>query len=212
VASPTSTRNNQRRPQETALPAAALRIHPIDAPAPQAISRVQQSNNEIPAALSNNQDEAPTSSPPASSTRQATIAVLPSVLDDHGLPSHWKNSLAPSSSASWWQASSPAEPTPRVGLSRTTIFFPVQEVGTESEPANVIITNNTSAAMTVSALIITGNDSSDFAQKNDCGRTIAAGTHCFVSLTFRPTANGTRTSVLTVDGATQAITLAGIGK
>jgi hypothetical protein len=97
-------------------------------------------------------------------------------------------------------------------LSRAAIFFPLQKVGTESVALSVVITNNTPAALTISDIRIAGNDSSDFTQANNCGRTIGAGANCAVWLIFRPTANGTRKAVLTVDGAEQEITITGIGK
>jgi hypothetical protein len=207
-----------------------LAIHTLQlsAGAPLAAAHVEQANADVAAVTIANSTEnssagvrvAPVAVHPELHERDRpsqppiheTLGVLPTALDGSGVPSNWKNSLAPTGSATWWQASSPAEAVPKVGLSRTTIFFPVQEVGTESVPASVVITNNTRAAMTVSGLTIAGSDSSDFAQANNCGRTIEVGAHCTVSLTFRPTANGTRTSILTSDGAAQAITLAGIGK
>jgi hypothetical protein len=146
------------------------------------------------------------------SSNRATPAILPSALDSSGRPSNWKSSLAPSGSRTWWLAYAPAEPASTIGLSSSTIFFPVQEVGTESAPINVIITNNTSAVLTISGLRITGNDSSDFTQSNDCGHPIDAGAACTVSLIFRPTASGTRISVLILDGAAQGTMLSGIGK
>jgi hypothetical protein len=97
-------------------------------------------------------------------------------------------------------------------VSRSAIFFPIEPLDTESLPANVLITNITPAALTVSDPTISGNDPSDFTQTNDCGRTIGAGTTCTLSLIFRPTTSGTRTSLFTVEGATQKIALTGIGK
>ncbi len=56
------------------------------------------------------------------------------------------------------------------------------------------LTNTSSTAATVSSVGITG----DFAQTNTCGGSIAAGASCTVSVTFRPTASGTRTGSLTI--------------
>jgi hypothetical protein len=40
----------------------------------------------------------------------------------------------------------------------------------------------------------------DFAQTNTCGNSLTAGGNCTVSVTFRPTVSGTRTSTLTLTG------------
>jgi hypothetical protein len=76
----------------------------------------------------------------------------------------------------------------------------------------VVISNKTATTVTISLRTISGNDSSDFAQTNDCGRTIDAGSNCTISLIFKPTANGTRTGVVTLDGAGTEIRLTGVGK
>jgi len=207
-----SVRAKQRGPEEVAPPVAALGTDQADAHTPSATTPAPQTNVEVAAAsVPIRAESANLSTPPAGSTG-ATRGVFPSVLDGSGRPSNWKNSLAPSSSGTWWQVSSPAEPAPKVGLSRAAIFFPLQKVGTESVAISVVITNNTPAALTISDMRIAGNDSSDFIQANNCGRTIGAGANCDVWLVFRPTANGTRKAVLTVDGAEQEITITGIGK
>ena len=74
--------------------------------------------------------------------------------------------------------------------------------------------NNTgTAAAALSAIATTG----DFAQTNTCGTSIAAGASCTVSVTFTPTASGTRTGSLTIASnasnspATVALTGTGAG-
>ena len=105
-----------------------------------------------------------------------------------------------------------ADKSVRAARSRIRLRCRNFRVDTESLPANVLITNTTSAAVTISAPRISGNDPSDFTQTNDCGRTLDAGTACTLTLTFRPTASGTRTALLAVEGTTQKIMLTGIGK
>jgi Zn-dependent protease with chaperone function len=166
---------------------------------------VYRATVEIHAALPNRVSP---SDPP---TRE-TLGVLPSALDGSGVPSNWAHSLAPNGPLTWWQASEPSGLPLKISLSRLVVFFPVQPVDTESLPASVIITNHTSTALLLSGLTITGDNSSDFTQTNDCGGVIDAGATCTMSLTFKPTANGTRISRLTVDVAAEKITLTGIGK
>jgi hypothetical protein len=141
-----------------------------------------------------------------------SLGVLPSALDGSGRPSNWRNPLAARSSATWWQASPADEPSIKIRMSRSVVFFPIQPENTESLPANVLITNISPASLTFLGLTISGTDASDFSQTNDCGRTIGTGTTCTLSLSFIPTGGGTRTGVLTVEGTTQKITLTGIGK
>jgi hypothetical protein len=145
-------------------------------------------------------------------TTQTAVGAFPSALDSSGRPSNWTTQRAPSASSSWWQLSPAAEASPGISLSQSSTFFPVQPVGVESTPARVAIANRTKRVLTISAIRIAGSDASDFTQTNDCGHSVDAGATCTVSLTFTPTANGTRTAVLKVEGIAQEITLTGIGK
>ena len=149
--------------------------------------------------------------PPNTATNES-LGVLPSALDSSGMPSHWNNSLAPTSSATWWQVSPSTEPTLKMRLSRSVISFAVRPVDAESLPETVVITNNTPVALTISGIKIQGSESTDFTAATDCGYKIEAGATCTLSLVFKPTASGTRTGVLTVDGTGQKIFLTGIGK
>jgi hypothetical protein len=85
-------------------------------------------------------------------------------------------------------------------------------VDTESLPETVVITNNTPVALTVSSIKIQGSDSTDFTETTDCGYKIEAGATCTLSLVFKPSASGTRSGTLTMDGTGQKIFLTGVGK
>jgi hypothetical protein len=76
----------------------------------------------------------------------------------------------------------------------TSLTFASQTVGTTSSAQTVTVNNTGTAAATVSSVAATG----DFHQTNTCGTSIAAGGSCTVSVTFGPTASGTRTGSLTV--------------
>lgn len=209
--------------------AVAIQAQRPSTAAPLAATRVEQPNLEataVPVAIRAERPAARIDMAPAASraalangnspfnayTRES-LGVRPSALDGCGMPSHWRNSLAPTGVATtWWHVSPAAEPTPTISVSRSDVFFPVEPVEKESLPANVLITNTTSAVVTISALRISGNDPSDFTQTGNCGLTLNAGTTCTLSLIFRPTGNGTRTGLLSMEGATQKITLTGIGK
>ena len=86
-------------------------------------------------------------------------------------------------------------PTPVVwpdssGLSvaPSAVDFGSQGTGTTSAARAVSVTNNGSAAVSLSGVSVTG----DFAQTNNCGASLAGGASCTVNVTFRPTAAGTR--------------------
>ena len=52
--------------------------------------------------------------------------------------------------------------------------------------------------MHIFRLIITGTNSGDFAQTNDCGNWVAPGGSCTIGVTFTPTAQGSRTASLSI--------------
>src|SRR5207245_5529647 len=62
---------------------------------------------------------------------------------------------------------------------------------------------------------ISGANSGDFAQTNGCGTSVAAGGSCRITVTFTPTATGTRSAALTVTddavGSPQTASLSGSG-
>jgi FG-GAP-like repeat/Abnormal spindle-like microcephaly-assoc'd, ASPM-SPD-2-Hydin len=104
---------------------------------------------------------------------------------------------------------------PIVLLSPASITFANQAVGTVS-PAGVITLSNTgNATLTINSVSITGANQGDFAQVNTCGGSLAQGTSCTISVTFAPTAAGTRqASVSIADSATgspQTASLTGVG-
>ena len=55
----------------------------------------------------------------------------------------------------------------------------------------------------------------DFAQTNTCSSPVNPGANCSISVTFLPTATGTRTAIITIaddDGSPQTVKLDGTGK
>jgi Abnormal spindle-like microcephaly-assoc'd, ASPM-SPD-2-Hydin len=102
-------------------------------------------------------------------------------------------------------------PAQLVLLSKSSLAFGSQALGTTSAAQSVTVTNNQAIPLSVSTIAATG----DFAQKNNCGLTVAAGGKCKVSVTFTPTAVGTRTGSLTItdDAASspQIVSLSGTG-
>lgn len=104
-----------------------------------------------------------------------------------------------------------AAPTPAATVSPATLTFDGQTVGSTSAAKPVTLTSIGTLALGISSIAASG----DFAQTNNCGSTLNAGDTCTVSVTFKPTAGGTRTGSLTITdnagGSPQTVSLTGTG-
>ncbi len=102
-------------------------------------------------------------------------------------------------------------PTPGVTISPLGLTFASQAVDTTSVAQTVTLTNHGSSTLDVTSIVASG----DFEQSDTCGTSIAAGTHCTISVTFTPTAAGTRSGTLTITDSDatspQAVPLSGTG-
>jgi probable HAF family extracellular repeat protein len=104
---------------------------------------------------------------------------------------------------------------PYVTLSRTSLTFSPQAIGTTSAAQTVTLKNTGTASLTISSIAITGTNAGDFAQTHTCGTTLAAGASCTISVKFKPSTQGTRTAALTITdnakGSPQTVALTGTG-
>ena len=104
---------------------------------------------------------------------------------------------------------------PVVSLSPTSLAFASQATGTTSAAQSVTLTNTGSAALTISGISVTGSNAKDFTQTNTCGSSVAAGAHCSIAVTFKPSATGNRSAAVSIaDNAAaspQSIKLNGTG-
>ena len=105
-----------------------------------------------------------------------------------------------------------------VSLSSSSLTFADQPVGTTSPPQTVTLTNGSSAPLSISSIAVTGTNAGDYAQANTCPvspSTLQVGANCTISVTFTPTATGTRTGNLTITdnapGSPQIVSLSGTG-
>ena len=100
---------------------------------------------------------------------------------------------------------------PVVVLSKKYLAFGNQVIATVSASQVVTLANTGTIPLTISTLVATG----DFTQTNNCGKSIAVGGSCSISVRFKPTVIGSRTGAVTInDNAgppTQIIQLFGIG-
>jgi hypothetical protein len=100
-------------------------------------------------------------------------------------------------------------------FSPTSLTFAAQTVGTTSA-AQTITMSNASGGTSISITSLTITTGSDFAQTNTCGTSLLPKKSCTISVTFTPTATGTRSaSVSVTDNAgssPQTIPLTGTGQ
>src|SRR5205807_5695312 len=101
---------------------------------------------------------------------------------------------------------------PALSLSSTSLDFGSQPVGTTSVAKVVTLTNNGTSTLAITSI---GNGGDYAPPTNTCGGSVAAGASCTISVTFTPTATGTRNGAIiiadTAPGAPHAIALTGIG-
>jgi hypothetical protein len=101
-------------------------------------------------------------------------------------------------------------------VSPTSLTFSKQRVGTTSAAKNVTLKNNLLTTLAISSLTFTGADPSDFAQTDTCDGSVAAQSTCTISVTFKPSATGTRTATLNVkdsaNNSPQVVSLTGTGR
>jgi hypothetical protein len=91
-------------------------------------------------------------------------------------------------------AASGGSSSPVLSVTPASLTFASQALSTASAAQTVTVNNTGTAAAAVSGIAASG----DFAQTNTCGTSIAAGASCTASVTFTPTAAGTRTGSLTI--------------
>jgi hypothetical protein len=107
-------------------------------------------------------------------------------------------------------------PTPTVvTISPTTLTFATQAIATASAPQIISLKNSGSADLTGVKITITGAAAASFAETNNCGATVSAGTSCSVSVIFTPASAGALSATVNIaDNATnspQTIALSGTG-
>lgn len=100
---------------------------------------------------------------------------------------------------------------PKVQLSTTSLTFASQLLHTTSAAQTVTLTNAGTASLSITSIAASG----DFKQTNTCGSSVLAGAKCTISVTFTPTATGTRTGKVTItdnaSGSPQTVNLTGVG-
>ena len=87
---------------------------------------------------------------------------------------------------------------PGLALGPGELTFDPQAVGTTSGPQTVTLLDAGSQPLSITSIVTSG----DFAQTDTCGSVVPSGTSCSISVTFTPTATGTRSgAVIITDNA-----------
>lgn len=109
-------------------------------------------------------------------------------------------------------------PGPAASLSTTSVTYGNQILGTTSASQTITLTSDGTVPLSISSIALTGTNAGDFAQTNNCPttNTLAANTSCTITITFTPSADGTRSASVTitdnaVSGSQQSIALSGTG-
>jgi hypothetical protein len=104
---------------------------------------------------------------------------------------------------------------PSVSFSPISLTFASQTTGTSSAAQTVKLSNGGTASLTGIAIALAGASPGDYSQTNTCGTSLAVGANCNISVTFRPTATGSRTATVSVadnaTGSPQTVALSGTG-
>ena len=104
---------------------------------------------------------------------------------------------------------------PSAGFSPTSLSLGNQNVGTTSHPQALTLTNTGGLALTITTIQITGANSSDFGQTNNCPSSLPPNGSCKISVTFAPAAAGNRSAAVSVTdnaaGSPQVAGLTGTG-
>ena len=97
-------------------------------------------------------------------------------------------------------SSSTTATAPAVTLTPSSLTFPTQAVGTTSAPQSITVTNSGGSGLFINSAQTRGTNALDFGQVADScsGVTLPAGATCSVSITFSPTAGGTRSATFII--------------
>jgi dienelactone hydrolase len=103
-----------------------------------------------------------------------------------------------------------------VKLIPASLNFDTVKIDSTSAPQTITLTNTGSAALTINSITITGTNAGDFSQTNDCNTSVGAGNSCTITVTFKPTASGSRSANVTISDSSadspQQVALSGTGE
>jgi hypothetical protein len=102
-----------------------------------------------------------------------------------------------------------------VTLTPSTLNFGTVNQGSSSPPMIVTLTNNSGSTLTVTAILFSGANASDFTQTNTCvGIPVANGGACTITVVFTPSTTSSEVATLGVTSTpatTSTVALSGVG-
>jgi len=166
-------------------------------------------SNTCPASLSNVAGSnsctiSVTFTPGVTGTRTASVTIT----DNAGFITGSQQSVALSGAGA----------APAVTLNPISIDFGGVVVASTSPAVTVTLTNSGTAPLAISSIAVTGTNAGDFSQTNTCPASlsnVAGSNSCTISVTFKPSAAGTRRGSLSINdnaaGSPQSVSLSGTG-
>jgi len=106
--------------------------------------------------------------------------------------------LAGQSDAFVAKISGVSTPAAAVTLSPSTLDFGSVVVGKSSSSQTATLSNSGSTAVSITSVTVTGTHSGDFSQTNTCGSSLASSSSCTISVTFTPSAAGSRSATISI--------------
>ncbi|MGA7318061.1 MAG: choice-of-anchor D domain-containing protein, partial [Silvibacterium sp.] len=107
---------------------------------------------------------------------------------------------------------------PQATLSATSEVFSSTPVNTKVSNPGFTLSNGGTGTLTIASIAITGTNAGDFSEADNCNGSVAAGSNCSITVSFTPSATGSRTATLTFTdnangtaGSTQTVSLSGTG-
>ena len=76
-----------------------------------------------------------------------------------------------------------------LNISPGSVTFSKLQVGSQSPPLTLTLSNPASSTIQLQEIIISGID---FTQSNDCGKELASGAKCSIQIVFKPATSGER--------------------
>ncbi len=105
--------------------------------------------------------------------------------------------------------------SPAVSLFPTSLSCGTVQLAVPTGCSSTTLTNTGTANLTISSITITGTNSGDFSQTNNCGSSLGASSSCTINVTFTPSAIGARSASVSVSdnasGSPHTVPLSGTG-
>ena len=83
---------------------------------------------------------------------------------------------------------------PAVSFSPSSLTFGTQTLGTSSQPLTLTLSNSGTSTLAISSI----SASSGYAETNNCGSALSAGSKCDITVTFTPILSGPDDGTITV--------------